>query len=113
MRKSFISDVSHELKTPIALIQGYSEGLIENVNTDDESRKCGATWYASSRGAATRNTIIVDDLYACPWWLRTPWLYQIDVSAVNFGGTMAGGYCTDSGLGVRPAIWINLNADVF
>ena len=39
MRKSFISDVSHELKTPIALIQGYSEGLIEDVNTDDESRK--------------------------------------------------------------------------
>lgn len=39
MRKSFISDVSHELKTPIALIQGYSEGLIENVITDDESKK--------------------------------------------------------------------------
>ncbi len=39
MRKQFISDVSHELKTPIALIQGYSEGLIENVNTDEESRK--------------------------------------------------------------------------
>ena len=39
MRKSFISDVSHELKTPIALIQGYSEGLIENVNKDEESRK--------------------------------------------------------------------------
>lgn len=39
MRKTFISDVSHELKTPIALIQGYSEGLIENVNTDDESRR--------------------------------------------------------------------------
>lgn len=39
MRKQFISDVSHELKTPIALIQGYSEGLLENVNTDEESRK--------------------------------------------------------------------------
>jgi len=39
MRKSFISDVSHELKTPIALIQGYSEGLLENVNSDEESRK--------------------------------------------------------------------------
>ena len=39
MRKSFISDVSHELKTPIALIQGYSEGLLENVNTDEESRR--------------------------------------------------------------------------
>lgn len=39
MRKTFISDVSHELKTPIALIQGYSEGLLENVNSDEESRK--------------------------------------------------------------------------
>lgn len=38
MRKQFISDVSHELKTPIALIQGYAEGLVENVNTDQESR---------------------------------------------------------------------------
>ncbi len=39
MRTSFISDVSHELKTPIALIQGYSEGLLENINADEESRK--------------------------------------------------------------------------
>jgi len=39
MRSTFISDVSHELKTPIALIQGYSEGLLENVNTDEESRR--------------------------------------------------------------------------
>ncbi len=38
MRKQFISDVSHELKTPIAIIQGYAEGLKENVNTDPESR---------------------------------------------------------------------------
>ena len=39
MRKQFISDVSHELKTPIALIQGYAEGLNENVVTDEEDRK--------------------------------------------------------------------------
>ena len=26
MRKSFISDISHEFKTPLALIQGYVEG---------------------------------------------------------------------------------------
>lgn len=38
MRKEFLSNVSHELKTPLALIQGYSEGLKECINDDDESR---------------------------------------------------------------------------
>ena len=38
MRKDFVSHVSHELKTPIALIQGYAEGLKDNVNEDEESR---------------------------------------------------------------------------
>ena len=39
MRKEFISNVSHELKTPIALIQGYAEGLQEGVSDDPESRE--------------------------------------------------------------------------
>ncbi len=38
LRKDFLSNVSHELKTPIALIQGYAEGLQENINDDPESR---------------------------------------------------------------------------
>jgi len=38
MRKEFLSNVSHELKTPISLIQGYAEGLMENVNEDEENR---------------------------------------------------------------------------
>ncbi len=39
MRKEFLSNVSHELKTPIALIQGYAEGLQENISDDQESRE--------------------------------------------------------------------------
>lgn len=39
MRSEFLGNVSHELKTPIALIQGYAEGLKEGVNDDPESRE--------------------------------------------------------------------------
>ena len=38
MRKEFLSHVSHELKTPIALIQGYAEGLKDNLFDDEESK---------------------------------------------------------------------------
>ncbi|MFI3209393.1 MAG: HAMP domain-containing sensor histidine kinase, partial [Eubacteriales bacterium] len=38
MRTEFLSNVSHELKTPIALIQGYAEGLQEGISDDKESR---------------------------------------------------------------------------
>ena len=39
MRTDFMGNVSHELKTPIALIQGYAEGLREGVSDDPESRE--------------------------------------------------------------------------
>lgn len=39
MRKEFLSNVSHELKTPIALIQGYAEGLREGINDNDAESK--------------------------------------------------------------------------
>lgn len=38
MRRDFIANVSHELKTPIALIQGYAEGLTEGLAEEAESR---------------------------------------------------------------------------
>lgn len=38
MRSEFISNVSHELKTPLAIIQGYAEGLEEGISEDKESR---------------------------------------------------------------------------
>lgn len=38
MRKEFIGNISHELKTPIALIMGYSEGLRENITLDQKKK---------------------------------------------------------------------------
>lgn len=39
MRKDFLSNVTHELKTPIALIQGYAEGLKDNIGENAEDRE--------------------------------------------------------------------------
>lgn len=40
MRKEFISNVSHELKTPIAIIQGYAEGLQACESDEDKEFYC-------------------------------------------------------------------------
>lgn len=40
MRKEFIANVSHELKTPLFLIQGYSEGLKLNINEEEKNFYC-------------------------------------------------------------------------
>ncbi|MGI6072016.1 MAG: sensor histidine kinase [Lachnospiraceae bacterium] len=36
--KKYMSDVSHELKTPIALISGYAEGIREGISDNPEDR---------------------------------------------------------------------------
>ncbi len=38
IRKEFLANVTHELKTPIALISGYAEGLKDCINDDAESK---------------------------------------------------------------------------
>jgi two-component system, OmpR family, sensor histidine kinase VanS len=43
MRREFISNVSHELKTPIALILGYAEGIQEGVAIDLAARNAYLT----------------------------------------------------------------------
>ena len=39
MRREFLSNVSHELKTPLALIMGYAEGLKEEINDEDPASR--------------------------------------------------------------------------
>lgn len=39
MRQNLLANVSHDLKTPIAIIQGYAEGLRANISESPEDRE--------------------------------------------------------------------------
>lgn len=66
-RREFLSNVSHELKTPIALIQGYAEGLKEGINDDAESREfyCDVIMdEAAKMNALVKNLLTLNQLEA-------------------------------------------------
>ena len=65
MRQEFLNNVSHELKTPIALVQGYAEGLKENISDDLESREfyCDVIMdEASKMNKLVRNLLTLNQL---------------------------------------------------
>ena len=65
MRQEFLNNVSHELKTPIALVQGYAEGLKENISEDPESREfyCDVIMdEASKMNKLVRNLLTLNQL---------------------------------------------------
>lgn len=65
MRNDFFGNVSHELKTPIALIQGYAEGLKEGVSEDAKSREfyCDVIMdEASKMNQMVRNLLALNQL---------------------------------------------------
>ncbi len=59
MRKEFVADVSHELKTPIAIIMGNAETLLEDEDCDKETQNTFLTGIANEAKNMTR---LVTDL---------------------------------------------------
>lgn len=49
MRKGFVANVSHELKTPISIISGYAEGLKLNINSESKEEYCNTIIEESQR----------------------------------------------------------------
>ncbi len=58
MRKTFVANVSHELKTPISIISGYAEGLKLNVNAENREDYCDTIIDESAR----MNTLVLSIL---------------------------------------------------
>lgn len=59
MRKDFVSNVSHELKTPITIIHGYAEGLADGMCKDEESRDF---YYQVILNESDKMTVLVKQL---------------------------------------------------
>ena len=48
LKADFISNVSHELKTPIAVMRGYASAMREGGLSESEYRECSASVYEAS-----------------------------------------------------------------
>ncbi len=59
MRRQFVSDVSHELKNPLSMIIGYTDGLIQNITKTDAQRE---EYYEIIMAEANRMHRLVKDL---------------------------------------------------
>jgi len=81
----------------------------------DNARKCVPTDYAKAQGTYTNNIEKVDGRATGCWWLRSPGLSFLSDSAayVDDGGTHRSLYVDRDSNCVRPALWINLESNVF
>lgn len=49
LRKDFLANISHELRTPISMLQGYSEAIIDDVaETEDDKKELAQIIYEES-----------------------------------------------------------------
>jgi signal transduction histidine kinase/HAMP domain-containing protein len=92
VRRDFVSNVSHELKTPLTVVRGFAETLVQDDPEPDIRRKFADTILANTR----RMQRIVDDL--------------LDLSRIESGGwvpqpveTELASAAADALLAARPA----------
>lgn len=91
--------------------------LLSTVETmqyfsSDEERRCYATDYASSRGAAFVGERSPDGALSCAWWTRTPGAVQNQTSLIFYDGRVEyyGHEVIDTALTIRPALRVSRNA---
>ena len=76
----------------------------------DDARKCAPTDYAKEQGVFTNSGYSTGGKATCWWWLRSPGYDSDYVAYVYFGGYVYYGDVSYDGIGVRPALWINLES---
>lgn len=100
MRRGFVANVSHELKTPISIIQGYAEGLKLNINAAARDDYCDTIIDESDR----MNRLVLGLLELSKYESG-----QVPISPENFDLTqMAEEMCQRMGRDINAKIQIQL-----
>ena len=90
----------------------YHEAFVLYFKSN-EARKCAPTSYAEAHGAYMNNKHMVDGRGAGWWWLRSPGNYQYNAMYVSYSGSHSRDSVEYPTGCVRPALWINLESDIF
>ncbi len=96
----------------------YAEvNLYLGVTYDDSQNKksrVAPTAYAIAQGAFTSSSNQTADGSAAGWWwLRSPGFNQFIAAFVYIGGSLGRSGVRYDGGAVRPALWLNLESDIF
>ena len=89
------------------------------VTYDDSKNtksRVAPTAYAIKQGASTSSSSshkIADGVAAGWWWLRSSGNSQSSAAYVSYGGSLSSDYVSYDYVCVRPALWINLESDIF
>ena len=83
--------------------------------SDRNNTNVAPTEYAIAQGAWTseRSDMMAYGKRAGRWWLRSPGEHQSCAALVGCGGTLSSWGVVDSHGAVRPALWLNLDSDLF
>ena len=88
-------------------------GVTEEDKDNMESRTA-PTAYAIRNGAYTSDSWTTEDgNLAGMWWLRSPGDLQSEAADVRTAGSLSNRSVNDSSVVVRPAMWVNLESEIF
>ena len=83
-------------------------------NHNNTKARVAPTAFAAARGADCLGTVqTVDGKSAGWWWLRSPGSYQFFAASVINDGSLSNDSVDLGSNVIRPALWINLESDIF
>jgi len=109
VRRDFVANASHELKTPLTSIRGYAETLMEG----DAPEHLRDGFVASIRNNALRLQHLVDDLLDLSRLESGGWVARSQSVSVQGAAEQAGSWCSDAAAGREITIVIDADTEVY